>query len=108
MFVVDKVSKNLENFLCIFNSLTDFRLILLSCVTPSSVAPSSEKPSTSVLRLFMLDRSGCQVLWFTSVYISLRQFTLVGRDVELDNFLNIGPDRPPLKIKKDQIFFFQI
>ena len=40
---------------------------------------------TSVLRLFMSDRSGCQVLQSTSNYASLRRFTLVGRDMELDN-----------------------
>ena len=39
---------------------------------------------TSVLHLFTSDRMGCQVLQFMSV--RLRQFTLVGRDVELDNF----------------------
>ena len=37
--IVDKVSKNFENFLCISCNLTDFMSILLSCVTLSSVAP---------------------------------------------------------------------
>ena len=38
-----------------------------------------------VLRLIMSDRMGCQVLQFTTVYVSLLWFTVVVRDVELDN-----------------------